>query len=144
MGRIVLSIRGASPRSTARFTGQPTGERMTASLLVGGLGNLDVAGGGGVATDCAFSPCLGVPRYSPGPLRQAAAGHAATWWDSQGAKHAILANEAPGGSSLTAFWGELGKTEYSFVDGGDLKVVDSVKRPDGSWGEFGRSRLRRQ
>jgi hypothetical protein len=71
-------------------------------------------------------------------------GYAATWWDSQGAKHAILATEAPDGSSLTAFWGESGKTDYSLVDGGDLQVVDSLKRPDGSWGEFGRSRLKRQ
>lgn len=71
-------------------------------------------------------------------------GYTATWWDSQGATHPIVATEAQDGSSLTALWGESGKTVYSLIQGGDLEVVDSVKRPDGSWSEFGRSRLKRQ
>ncbi len=77
-------------------------------------------------------------------LKQKEGGYAATWWDSQGARHPIVATEAADGSSLTALWGESGKTVYSLIEGGDLEVVDSVKRPDGSWGEFGRSRLKRQ
>jgi hypothetical protein len=75
---------------------------------------------------------------------RAAGGFTATWWDSQGAKHSIVATEAADGSSLTALWGEAGKTEYSLIEGGELLVVDSLKRPDGSWGEFGRTRLKRQ
>ncbi|HRB11796.1 MAG TPA: hypothetical protein PKU70_02205 [Vicinamibacteria bacterium] len=73
-----------------------------------------------------------------------AGGFTASWWDSQGARHSIVATEAAEGSSLTALWGESGKTDYSLVEGGELQVVDSLKRPDGSWGEFGRTRLKRQ
>lgn len=76
--------------------------------------------------------------------KQTGGGYRATWWDSQGAKHPIGATEGADGSSLTALWGESGKTEYSLVEGGELQVVDSVKRPDGGWSEFGRTRLKRQ
>lgn len=70
--------------------------------------------------------------------------YAATWWDSQGTKHAIAATVSSDDSSLTALWGDAGKAAYSLLDSGELEVVDSVKRPDGTWAEFGRTRLRRQ
>jgi hypothetical protein len=67
---------------------------------------------------------------------------AATWWDSQGARHAVTASVE--GSALTALWGERGKTVYRVLGPGELEVTDSVKRPDGSWAEFGRSTLKRK
>ncbi len=66
----------------------------------------------------------------------------ATWWDSQGARHAVTAGVQ--GSSLTALWGEQGKTVYRLLEPGELEVTDSVKQRDGSWAEFGRSRLKRK
>jgi hypothetical protein len=45
---------------------------------------------------------------------------------------------------LTALWGERGKTVYRLLEKGELEVTDSVKRPDGSWAEFGRSTLKRK
>ena len=67
---------------------------------------------------------------------------AATWWDSQGSRHAVTA--ALEGQALTALWGERGRTVYRLLGTGELEVVDSVKRPDGSWGEFGRNVLKRK
>lgn len=67
---------------------------------------------------------------------------AATWWDSQGARHAIAATLE--GQALTALWGERGRTVYRLLDTGELEVVDSVKRPDGTWAEFGRNTLKRK
>ncbi len=68
--------------------------------------------------------------------------YAATWWDSLGARHAVTATVD--GSALTALWGDRGRTVYRLLDTGELEVVDSVKRPDGSWAEFGRSTLKRK
>ena len=68
--------------------------------------------------------------------------YAATWWDSQGARHAVTASVE--GSSLTALWGGQGKTVYRLLEKGELEVTDSVKRPDGSWAEFGHSTLMRK
>ena len=67
---------------------------------------------------------------------------AATWWDSQGARHAIAATADA--KALTALWGERGRTVYRLLDTGELEVADSVKRPDGSWSEFGRTVLKRK
>jgi hypothetical protein len=67
---------------------------------------------------------------------------AATWWDSQGARHAVIATADA--KALTALWGERGRTVYRLLDSGELEVTDSVKRPDGSWGEFGRTVLKRK
>lgn len=66
----------------------------------------------------------------------------ATWWDSQGATHAIWASVA--GDTMTSRWGENGRTVYTLLPSGELEVVDSVKGPDGAWGEFGRSMLKRK
>ncbi len=66
----------------------------------------------------------------------------ATWWDSQGARHAVTATAS--GSALTARWGDRGQTVYRLLETGELEVVDSVKKADGSWAEFGRTVLRRK
>jgi hypothetical protein len=68
----------------------------------------------------------------------------ATWRDSQGAKHPIAAAVSEDGSSLVALWGASGRTVYSLRSDGDLEVKDSIKKPDGSWAEFGRATLKRQ
>jgi hypothetical protein len=67
---------------------------------------------------------------------------AATWWDSQGARHAVAATLQD--QALTALWGDRGRTVYTLLDTGELEVVDSVRRPDGAWAEFGRTRLKRK
>jgi hypothetical protein len=63
-----------------------------------------------------------------------------TWFDSRGTSFPIKCRIE--GQSLTAMWGgpgqENGKSVYSFLAGGKLEVVDSVKQKDGSWKEFGR------
>jgi hypothetical protein len=66
----------------------------------------------------------------------------ATWWDSQGARHAVTATLS--GSVLTALWGDRGQTVYRLLETGELEVVDSVRNADGSWVEFGRTVLRRK
>jgi len=67
---------------------------------------------------------------------------AATWWDSQGARHAVTATAE--GSALTALWGERGRTVYRLLESGALEVTDSLKQSDGSWSEFGKSTLKRK
>ena len=62
--------------------------------------------------------------------------------DSQGARHAVTATVA--GSSLTALWGDRGRTDYRLPETDELEVVDSVKKADGSWAQFGRSTLKRK
>ena len=68
--------------------------------------------------------------------------YAATWWDSQGARHAVTATVE--GTALTALWGERGRTVYRLLDTGALEVTDSVKATDGSWAEFGKTTLTRK
>jgi hypothetical protein len=48
------------------------------------------------------------------------------------------------GSALTALWGDRGQTVYCLLETGELEVVDSVKKADGSWAEFGRTTLKRK
>lgn len=67
---------------------------------------------------------------------------AATWWDSGGARHAITATATD--STLTALWGDRGRTTYSLLTSGDLEVIDSTKRADGTWAEFGRATLKKK
>jgi hypothetical protein len=66
----------------------------------------------------------------------------ATWWDSQGARHAVIATAS--GKALTALWGDRGRTVYRLLETGELEVVDSLKNADGSWSDFGRSTLKRK
>ncbi len=73
-----------------------------------------------------------------------AAGYRATWWDSQGTRHTVVATVSADGSELAALWGDNGKTTYRMRDARTIEVVDSVKRPDSTWSEFGRTTLKRQ
>jgi hypothetical protein len=66
----------------------------------------------------------------------------ATWWDSRGATHPIRASVTE--NAMTSNWGENGRTVYQLLPSGELEVVDSVKRPDGAWGEFARATLKRK
>ena len=67
---------------------------------------------------------------------------AATWWDSQGARHAVTAIASA--SALTALWGDRGRTVYRLLETGELEVVDSMKKTEGSWAELGRTTLKRK
>ena len=67
---------------------------------------------------------------------------AATWWDSLGSRYSVSATADA--TTLTALWGERGRTVYRLVSTGELEVSDSVRQPDGGWREFGRTTLRRK
>lgn len=74
--------------------------------------------------------------------REAPGRYRATWWDSQGNEHPILASELQG-RTLEALWGESGRTRYTLLPDGDLEVIDSTRGKGGDWVEFGRSKLKR-
>jgi hypothetical protein len=67
------------------------------------------------------------------------------WFDSSGAAHPISAVFE--NMTLDASWGtdqtQLGRTQYRMVDANRVEVVDTVRRPDGTWREFSRTLLRR-
>jgi len=67
---------------------------------------------------------------------------AASWWDSQGSRYSVSATADA--TSLTALWGERGRTVYRLLATGELEVTDSAKQPDGGWREFGRTTLKRK
>lgn len=90
--------------------------------------NLGAEGGGPLFEGRALYAREGDGRYS------------ASWQDSGGGKHAIVATEQ-GSGTLEALWGTAGRTLYTLLPSGELEVLDSVRRDDGSWAEFGRSRL---
>lgn len=66
----------------------------------------------------------------------------ATWWDSRGTTHPIKALVTE--NAMTSHWGESGRTVYTLLPSGELEVVDSVKGPDGAWGEFARATLKKK
>lgn len=76
---------------------------------------------------------------------QPGGGYRATWFDSSGQTRPITA--VAHGDALVAAWGspatEEGETTYALLADGGLEVVDRVKRKDGAWREFGRTRLSR-
>jgi len=47
-------------------------------------------------------------------------------------------------SALTALWGDRGRTVYRLLETGELEVVDSMKKTEGSWAELGRTTLKRK
>lgn len=69
----------------------------------------------------------------------------ATWFDSGGEMHPITGTID--GTMLTSLWGtaetKLGKTTYQFLDDNKVEIVDSIKKPDGTWREFNRNTLSR-
>jgi hypothetical protein len=66
----------------------------------------------------------------------------ATWWDSQGERYAVTASVE--GPAMTTLWGERGRTVYHLLATGELEVTDSLKNPDGTWDELGRTTLKRK
>ena len=67
------------------------------------------------------------------------------WFDNSGMFRPLDA--VRDGESLVAKWGtpdtEEGETTYRLLSDSEMEVVDRVKSKDGTWREFGRSRLRR-
>lgn len=68
-----------------------------------------------------------------------------SWFDSQGATHALYAVQSA--DSVTSEWrtGDTprGKTEYRLTDDATLVVTDWVRAADGSWRQFGQVRYQR-
>ena len=67
------------------------------------------------------------------------------WFDNSGQLRPIEGRRED--NALVSKWGtpetEEGETTYRLLSDSELEVVDRVKSKDGSWREFGRSRLRR-
>jgi hypothetical protein len=67
------------------------------------------------------------------------------WFDNSGMFRPLDARRE--GESLVSQWGtpetEQGETTYRLLADGKMEVVDRVKGKDGSWREFGRSKLAR-
>ena len=67
------------------------------------------------------------------------------WFDNAGMLRPL---DATGdGEALVSKWGtpdtEEGETTYRLLSDSEMEIVDRVKSKDGTWREFGRSRLRR-
>ena len=67
------------------------------------------------------------------------------WFDNAGMVRPI---EGSGdGAALVSKWGtpasEEGETTYRLLSDSEMEIVDRVKSRDGTWREFGRSRVRR-
>ena len=75
----------------------------------------------------------------------ASGGYRGMWFDNAGMFRPIEA--ARDGDALVSRWGtpqtEEGETTYRLLSDSEMEIVDRVKSKDGTWREFGRSRLRR-
>ena len=67
------------------------------------------------------------------------------WFDNSGMFRPLDATRD--GDALVSKWGtpetEEGETTYRLISDSEMEIVDRVKSKDGTWREFGRSRLRR-
>jgi hypothetical protein len=67
------------------------------------------------------------------------------WFDNSGMLRPLEAKRD--GDALVSKWGtpdtEEGETTYRLLSDSEMEVVDRVKSKDGTWREFGHSRLRR-
>jgi hypothetical protein len=67
------------------------------------------------------------------------------WFDNAGMFRPLDAKRD--GDALVSTWGtpetEEGETTYRLLSDSDMEIVDRVKSRDGTWREFGRSRVRR-
>ena len=67
------------------------------------------------------------------------------WFDNAGMLRPLDARRD--GDVLVSKWGtaetEEGETTYRLVSDSEIEIVDRVKSKDGTWREFGRSRLKR-
>ncbi len=68
------------------------------------------------------------------------------WFDSQGSMLPTVGTVSA--RQLVSHWksdgGAEGRSSYSLLDDGSVEVIDSIKRPDGSWQDFGRHKLQKQ
>jgi hypothetical protein len=67
------------------------------------------------------------------------------WFDNAGLLRPLDARRE--GDALVSKWGtpetEEGETTYRLVSESEMEIVDRVKSKDGTWREFGRSRVKR-
>jgi hypothetical protein len=67
------------------------------------------------------------------------------WFDNAGMLRPLDARRD--GDALVSKWGtaetEEGETTYRLLSDSEMEIVDRVKSKDGTWREFGRSRLKR-
>jgi hypothetical protein len=67
------------------------------------------------------------------------------WFDNAGMFRPLDAKRD--GDALVSKWGtpetEEGETTYRLLSDSEMEIVDRVKSEDGTWREFGRSRVRR-
>lgn len=67
------------------------------------------------------------------------------WFDNGGMLRPLDA--ARDGEAMVSKWGtpdtEEGETTYRLLSDTEMEIIDRVKSKDGTWREFGRSRLRR-
>jgi hypothetical protein len=67
------------------------------------------------------------------------------WFDNAGMFRPLDARRD--GDALVSQWGtpetEQGETTYRLLPGGQMEVIDRIKGKDGTWREFGRSKLTR-
>ena len=67
------------------------------------------------------------------------------WFDNAGMFRPLDAKRD--GDALVSKWGtpetEEGETTYRLLSDSEMEIVDRVKSKDGTWREFGRSRVRR-
>jgi hypothetical protein len=67
------------------------------------------------------------------------------WFDSQGSAHVL--DGVLEADALVSEWGDgtsaRGRSTYRLAAADTMEVIDEIKRPDGTWREFGRYRLTR-
>ena len=77
--------------------------------------------------------------------RPSSGGYRGMWFDNAGMFRPLDARRD--GGALVARWGtadtEEGETTYRLISDSEMEIVDRVKSKDGTWREFGRSRVRK-
>ncbi|MBX3242535.1 MAG: hypothetical protein KIT80_05295 [Chitinophagaceae bacterium] len=68
---------------------------------------------------------------------------AATWFDTQGSIHPIIASNDT--TTLTSLWGtpetQQGKTTYKIINTQEIEVTDFIMKKDGAWNKFNQNTL---
>ena len=77
--------------------------------------------------------------------RPSGSGYRGMWFDNAGMFRPLAATRER--DALVSKWGtpdtEEGETTYRLISDSEMEIVDRVKSRDGTWREFGRSRVRR-
>ena len=72
-------------------------------------------------------------------------GYRGMWFDNSGMFRPLAATRD--GDALVSKWGtpdsEEGETTYRLLSDSEMEIVDRVKSKDGTWREFGRSKVRK-